>query len=156
VGAGDAVKNLVIRNLSKTYFDVYAGTQVTAVRDVSLDVPESEFISIVGPSGCGKSTILNMIAGFIPYSSGEILVGGKPVKGPGPDRGVVFQSFALFPWRTVLHRPEGAREDRARISRACKAFGSSRALSQRIVRRHAAARWRGACAGQRTRRAVDG
>jgi NitT/TauT family transport system ATP-binding protein len=102
VGVGDAVKNLVIRNLSKTYFDVYAGTQVTAVRDVSLDVPESEFISIVGPSGCGKSTILNMIAGFIPHSSGEILVGGKPVNGPGPDRGVVFQSFALFPWRTVL------------------------------------------------------
>jgi NitT/TauT family transport system ATP-binding protein len=54
VGAGDAVKNLVIRNLSKTYFDVYAGTQVTAVRDVSLEVPESEFISIVGPSGCGS------------------------------------------------------------------------------------------------------
>ena len=102
MGVGDAVKNLVIRNLSKTYFDVYAGTQVTAVRDVSLDVPESEFISIVGPSGCGKSTILNMIAGFLPHSSGEILVGGKPVNGPGPDRGVVFQSFALFPWRTVL------------------------------------------------------
>jgi NitT/TauT family transport system ATP-binding protein len=96
------VKNLVIRNLSKTYFDVYAGTQVTAVRDVSLDVPESEFISIVGPSGCGKSTILNMIAGFIPHSGGEILLNGKPIDGPGPERGVVFQSFALFPWKTVL------------------------------------------------------
>ena len=96
------MKSLTIRNLSKTYFDLYAGTQVTAVHDVSLSVPEGEFVSIVGPSGCGKSTILNMIAGFIPISGGEILVGGQPVKGPGPDRGVVFQSFALFPWRTVL------------------------------------------------------
>ena len=96
------MKSLTIRNLSKTYFDLYAGTQVTAVHDVSLEVPEGEFVSIVGPSGCGKSTILNMIAGFIPITGGEILVGGRPVKGPGPDRGVVFQSFALFPWRTVL------------------------------------------------------
>jgi NitT/TauT family transport system ATP-binding protein len=56
----------------------------------------------VGPSGCGKTTILNMIAGFIPYSSGEILLNGKAVEGPGPERGVVFQSFALFPWKTVL------------------------------------------------------
>lgn len=96
------MKSLTIRNLSKTYFDLYAGTQVTAVHDVSLNVPEGEFVSVVGPSGCGKSTILNMVAGFIPHSGGEILVGGKPVKGPGPDRGVVFQNFALFPWRTVL------------------------------------------------------
>jgi NitT/TauT family transport system ATP-binding protein len=96
------VKSLTIRNLSKTYFDPYAGTNVTAVHDVSLQVQEGEFVSVVGPSGCGKTTILNMIAGFIPLTSGEILVGGKPVKGPGPDRGVVFQSFALFPWRTVL------------------------------------------------------
>ncbi len=96
------MKSLTIKNLSKTYFDLYAGTQVTAVHDVSLSVPEGEFVSIVGPSGCGKSTILNMIAGFIPISGGEILVGGKAVKGPGPDRGVVFQNFALFPWRTVL------------------------------------------------------
>src|SRR5262249_33611370 len=98
----DAVKSLAIRNLSKTYFDLYAGTQVAAVRDVSLEVPAGEFVSMVGPSGCGKSTILNMIAGFIPITGGEILVGGQPVKGPGRDRGVVFQSFALFPWRTVL------------------------------------------------------
>jgi NitT/TauT family transport system ATP-binding protein len=96
------VKSLTLRNLSKTYFDLYAGTQVAAVHDVSLSIPEGEFVSIVGPSGCGKSTILNMIAGFIPVSGGDILVGGQKVKGPGPDRGVVFQSFALFPWRTVL------------------------------------------------------
>jgi len=96
------VKSLTIRNLSKTYFDLYAATHVTAVQDVSLEVGAGEFVSIVGPSGCGKSTILNMIAGFVPVTGGEILVGGKPVNGPGRDRGVVFQSFALFPWRTVL------------------------------------------------------
>ena len=96
------MKNLCIRNLSKTYFDVYAGTNVTAVHDVSLDVQQGEFVCIVGPSGCGKTTILNMIAGFIPHTGGEILLDGRPVNGPGADRGVVFQSFALFPWRTVL------------------------------------------------------
>src|SRR4051812_6966583 len=96
------VKSLEIQNLSKTYFDPYAATTVTAVHDVSLEVREGEFVSIVGPSGCGKSTILNMVAGFLPLTGGEIRVGGRPVKGPGPDRGVVFQSFALFPWKTVL------------------------------------------------------
>jgi NitT/TauT family transport system ATP-binding protein len=96
------VKSLSIRNLSKTYFDPYAGANVTAVHDVSFDVKEGEFVSIVGPSGCGKTTILNMIAGFIPLTGGEILLDGIAVKGPGPDRGVVFQSFALFPWKTVL------------------------------------------------------
>jgi len=96
------VKNLVIRNLAKTYFDAYAGAHVTAVWDISLEVGESEFVSVVGPSGCGKTTILNMIAGFIPASGGDILLDGRHINGPGPDRGVVFQSFALFPWKTVL------------------------------------------------------
>jgi NitT/TauT family transport system ATP-binding protein len=96
------MKSLEIRNLQKTYFDPYAGTKVTAVQDVSLTIGEGEFVSVVGPSGCGKTTILNMVAGFLPVTGGEIRVGGRPVKGPGADRGVVFQSFALFPWKTVL------------------------------------------------------
>ena len=96
------MKNLTLRKLSKTYFDPYAGAHVTAVQDVSLTVTQGEFVSIVGPSGCGKTTILNMIAGFIPASSGEILLDDRPVEGPGRERGVVFQSFALFPWKTVL------------------------------------------------------
>ncbi len=96
------MKSLTVKNLSKTYFDPYAGAHVTAVHDVSLEVQQGEFVSIVGPSGCGKTTILNMIAGFIPPSSGQILLDGRAVSGPGPDRGVVFQSFALFPWKTVL------------------------------------------------------
>ena len=96
------MKTLSLKNLSKTYYDLYEGSHHTALHDISLDIPAGEFVSVVGPSGCGKSTILNMVAGFIPHSGGEILVGGQPVKGPGPDRGVVFQSFALFPWKTVL------------------------------------------------------
>jgi NitT/TauT family transport system ATP-binding protein len=96
------VKSLTIRNLGKTYFDPYKGTDVEAVRGISLEVREGEFVSIVGPSGCGKSTVLNLIAGFIAPTAGDILVDERPVRGPGPDRGVVFQSFALFPWKTVL------------------------------------------------------
>ncbi|HEY7385398.1 MAG TPA: ABC transporter ATP-binding protein [Beijerinckiaceae bacterium] len=96
------MKSLTIRNLAKTYFDPYKGTHIEAVRGISLEVREGEFVAIVGPSGCGKSTVLNLIAGFIPPSAGDILVDDRPVRGPGPDRGVVFQSFALFPWKTVL------------------------------------------------------
>ena len=96
------MKSLTLSRLSKTYFDPYAGKHVTAVHDVSLQVKEGDFVSIVGPSGCGKTTLLNMVAGFIPATGGEILVDGRAVSGPGRDRGVVFQSFALFPWRTVL------------------------------------------------------
>jgi NitT/TauT family transport system ATP-binding protein len=96
------MKRLILRDLSKTYFDPYAGAHVTAVQEVSLEVQQGEFVSVVGPSGCGKTTLLNMIAGFIPASGGEILLDGRAVDGPGPERGVVFQSFALFPWKTVL------------------------------------------------------
>jgi NitT/TauT family transport system ATP-binding protein len=96
------MKNLVVRHLSKTYFDVYASAHVTALNDVSLEVQQGEFVSIVGPSGCGKTTLLNLVAGFIAPTGGEILLDGHAVRGPGPDRGVVFQSFALFPWKTVL------------------------------------------------------
>ncbi len=118
------MKRLVLRGLSKTYLDPYAGAHVTAVEDVSLEVQEGEFVSIVGPSGCGKTTLLNMIAGFIPPSRGEILLDDRRVKGPGPDRGVVFQSFALFPWKTVLENVAFGlkmrsvpREERDRIGR---------------------------------------
>jgi NitT/TauT family transport system ATP-binding protein len=96
------MKTLELRNLAKTYFDPYAGSHVTAVHDVSLEVHQGDFVSVVGPSGCGKTTILNMVAGFIPHSGGEMLLNGKAINGPGPERGVVFQSFALFPWKTVL------------------------------------------------------
>ncbi len=96
------MKGLTLRNLHKTYFDLAVGTKVTAVQDVSLEIRPGEFVAVVGPSGCGKSTILNMVAGFLPSTRGEIIVGDQPVKGPGRDRGVVFQNFALLPWKTVI------------------------------------------------------
>jgi ABC-type nitrate/sulfonate/bicarbonate transport system ATPase subunit len=74
---------------------------VTALDDVNLDVQDKDIITLVGASGCGKSTLLNLIAGFEMPSAGEVLVDGEPVKGPGPDRGVVFQQTALFPWLSV-------------------------------------------------------
>ena len=96
------MKSLVIEHLAKTYFDPFANRQVTAIRDISLTVDAGDFVSVVGPSGCGKTTMLNTIAGFLAPTAGRIRVDDRVVSGPGPDRGVVFQSFALFPWRTVL------------------------------------------------------
>ncbi|MDO9425884.1 MAG: ABC transporter ATP-binding protein [Methylobacterium sp.] len=74
---------------------------VTALEDISATVPEGQFLCLLGPSGCGKSTLLNAIAGFAPLSGGRITLGGRPVTGPGPDRGMVFQEYALFPWMSV-------------------------------------------------------
>ena len=77
------------------------GREVVALSGVSLNIQHREFVAILGPSGCGKSTLLYMLGGFIPVERGRILVDGRPVAGPGPDRGIVFQHFALFPWKTV-------------------------------------------------------
>jgi NitT/TauT family transport system ATP-binding protein len=77
------------------------GRPVLALEDVSLEVKAREFVALLGPSGCGKSTLLYLLGGFLPTEAGRILVDGKPVAGPGPDRGIVFQHFALFPWKTV-------------------------------------------------------
>src|SRR5690242_11831532 len=74
---------------------------LTALADVSFDVHSGQFLVIVGPSGCGKSTLLDLLGGLSRPTSGEILVDGRPVTGPGLDRGIVFQQYALFPWRTA-------------------------------------------------------
>ena len=79
-----------------------SGKQVLAIDNFSLTIEEGEFVSIVGPSGCGKSTFLHMVGGFEPIAEGSISVAGRSVSAPGPDRGMLFQDYALFPWRTVL------------------------------------------------------
>lgn len=75
--------------------------EVVALKDINLDIPDGQFVCLLGPSGCGKSTLLNAIAGFALPSSGNITTDGKLVTEPGPDRGMVFQEYALFPWMTV-------------------------------------------------------
>lgn len=92
---------IVIDRLSHTYRPAH-GRPVLAIDDVSLQVGQREFLALLGPSGCGKSTLLYQLGGFLPTQTGTITVDGKKVQGPGPDRGIVFQHFALFPWKTVL------------------------------------------------------
>ena len=77
------------------------GRAVLALDQVSLQVANREFVAVLGPSGCGKSTLLYLIGGFLPVETGTIVADGKRITGPGPDRGIVFQHFALFPWKTV-------------------------------------------------------
>jgi len=75
--------------------------ELAALKDITLSIPSGQFTCLLGPSGCGKSTLLNAIAGFAPPTSGAITVDGRAVTGPGPERGMVFQEYALFPWMTV-------------------------------------------------------
>lgn len=91
---------LRIDNVYKEY--VGRNGKTVALNGVNLDIAENEFICVVGPSGCGKSTLLNIIAGLLEPTSGAVYLDGKQIEGTGVERGVVFQQYALFPWRTVL------------------------------------------------------
>jgi len=91
---------IVIDRVSHTYRPPSGGATL-ALEDVSLEVRTREFLALLGPSGCGKSTLLYLIGGFLPIEAGKIVLDGQPIPGPGPDRGIVFQHFALFPWKTV-------------------------------------------------------
>jgi NitT/TauT family transport system ATP-binding protein len=91
--------HIVIDNVSKVFDG--DGRRMVALQDISLEIPHGQFVCLLGPSGCGKSTLLNAIAGFAPPTSGRVLADGVPVAGPGPERGMVFQEYALFPWMTV-------------------------------------------------------
>ncbi|MEM1370368.1 MAG: ATP-binding cassette domain-containing protein, partial [Cyanobacteria bacterium P01_H01_bin.15] len=102
--------SLSIRNVSKVFFGKRdfvsklmrkAKSNFVAIEDIDFDIKPNTFVTIIGPSGCGKSTLLNIVAGLSAATTGEILINDKPIKGPGPDRGMVFQNYALMPWMTV-------------------------------------------------------
>ncbi|MGO8919165.1 MAG: ABC transporter ATP-binding protein [Stellaceae bacterium] len=117
---------LEIQRVSKRF--QVAGDTIEALSLVDLTVARGEFICLIGASGCGKSTLLRIIAGFETASSGKVLVAGKPVTGPGPDRGMVFQDYALFPWMTV----------RQNIGFGPRQRGQSRSEVRDIAERYAA------------------
>src|SRR3954471_8512802 len=117
---------LTITALSKTFG---AGARaVTALQGIDLAIGENEFLSLVGTSGCGKSTLLSIVAGLETHDTGQVLVDGQPVEAPGLDRGVVFQSYTLFPWLTA----------RGNVEFALKAAGRKGAEATEIARQHLA------------------
>ncbi|KAA9163630.1 ABC transporter ATP-binding protein [Amycolatopsis acidicola] len=115
-----AARKIAVQGVTKKFS--LGREQFVALDDVSLSIAENEFVTVVGPSGCGKSTLLNILAGLETPTGGSALVDGAPVSGPGPERGVIFQQYALFPWLTVRKNVEfglkiagvPARERRAR------------------------------------------
>jgi len=129
------VARIELRHVSKR-FETDRRTDVTALEDVDLEIRDKEFMTLVGASGCGKSTLLNLIAGFEMPSSGRVLVDGREVQGPGPDRGVVFQQTALFPWLSV--------EDNIAFGLTLKANrgkGDPAAVTKRMLERTGLARF---------------
>ena len=113
-----------VEGLTKS-FRTERGDHLKVLRGVTVDVYEREFVSLIGPSGSGKTTLLNLIAGLALPSTGRILVDGRPVTGPGRDRGVVFQQDAILPWRSVLRNVEYGLELR----------GEPRAARREVARR---------------------
>jgi NitT/TauT family transport system ATP-binding protein len=103
-GAQAALAKIAVRGLNKVF--PLGSESFSALTNVDLDIADGEFVTVVGPSGCGKSTLMNVVAGLEEPTSGEVLVDGKPVDGPSPERGVIFQQYALFPWLTVRKNVE--------------------------------------------------
>ena len=93
--------DLICRDLCMTFLNATTGAKVEALKDINFELKEGEILTVLGPSGCGKTTLLNMIAGFIMPTSGDLVLGDTPIDGPGAERGMVFQQGALFEWLTV-------------------------------------------------------
>src|ERR1700761_4219007 len=105
------VTKIQVSRVGKTFGSAQNPSSLfAALSDVDLTIQESEILALVGPSGCGKSTLLDLIAGLTMPSYGEILLDGRKITGPGPERSMVFQQYALFPWRTALGNVEFALE----------------------------------------------
>jgi NitT/TauT family transport system ATP-binding protein len=126
-------RRIVMRKLRKQFVDIERRQQVVALDGIDLEIADDEFLTVLGPSGCGKTTLLNIVACFEHATSGEVRLDGEPVRRPGPDRGVVFQEYALFPWLTVEEniefglRERGMRkgERRERVRRQIASVGLS-------------------------------
>lgn len=122
-----------VDGLCKTYVRRGGQGPLHVIDDVSFTLNDGEFLGIIGPSGCGKTTLLKILAGFVDHDGGEIRVNNKPFAGPGPDRRMVFQDFALLPWRTVAGNVEfglevkriGKAERQRLVSEALEAVGLS-------------------------------
>ncbi|MGN6463249.1 MAG: ABC transporter ATP-binding protein, partial [Pseudolabrys sp.] len=95
------MSKLLIDNVSRVFPPVRGGAPVQALQPTTVTVADNAFVTILGPSGCGKSTLLRMVAGLDTPTTGQVQLDGKKVREPGPDRGMVFQSYTLFPWLTV-------------------------------------------------------
>ncbi len=95
------MSKLAIENVSRIFPGVRRGAPTRALEPITLGVADNDFVTILGPSGCGKSTLLRLVAGLDRPTTGQIVLDGMPVREPGPDRGMVFQSYTLFPWLTV-------------------------------------------------------
>ena len=102
---------IIVRGLCKQFTDISRHERIVALDGIDLEIGDDEFLTVLGPSGCGKTTLLNIVAGFDHASDGTVQLDGEAVLKPGPDRGVVFQEYALFPWLTVAQNIEfGLRE----------------------------------------------
>ena len=157
---------LLLDNISMR-FDLPNGSSIQALKDVSLTLNDGELLSVLGPSGCGKTTLLNIIAGFLAPTDGQVVLNGETVTGPAPERGMVFQKGALFEWMNVRHnvdfgpRMKGmAKKERDEITDhlleivGLQDFQGKSGL--RTLWRDAAAGGAGKMFGQRTRCHLDG
>ncbi|WP_246660905.1 MULTISPECIES: ABC transporter ATP-binding protein [unclassified Tardiphaga] len=117
---------VIIKSLSKKYTS--QGADMAALIDINLEIQEGEFVCLLGPSGCGKSTLLKIVAGLIPATSGEVAINGQAIDGPGPERAVVFQDYALFPWMSVRDNIEFGLEARR------MAAAERRKISDKLLR----------------------
>jgi len=124
-------RRIMMHGLRKQFVDIVRQEEIVAIDGIDLEIADDEFLTVLGPSGCGKTTLLNIVAGFESATSGQVRLDGVPVLKPGPDRGVVFQEYALFPWLTVEQNIEfGLRERgmpkaerRARVRRQIASVG---------------------------------
>ena len=131
------VGNISISGVSKHFINP-TGERITALDNVSLEIPSGSFVSLIGPSGCGKSTLLRLISGLIQMDEGELTLDGVPVTAPGADRGFMFQEHTLFPWLSIYDniafglRARGIYKQEKTASMSSSKWSASRALSTPI------------------------